>query len=424
MQDIEPTAGDALYDVKPPAAAASAATAPAHRLAIVPKDPASAPPVPGARMERRTVPDNDDQATRETIAMMCDYIRAGVKDPQCIAWAAWALDCFGMGVDDARAKFWAVFWCLKHAVKYRRDEPELFRIGERSARDLLTAPGVLVRQPAPAEDCDGFTMLACTLLQILGVPSFIVTAKVDPGEPGRWSHVFAMADIQGVGLCALDASHGNAPGWMVPRSHIFGYQVWDLSGAPIHKKLPVVQPRLNGYEFRPRGMGTQPGAVRRRRGVGDVCAQDPISGELLDISTGLPCGSSTGPLSSLPSSGVCVNGFDTGSGDPCLAPTSPAVINPIMGTPGPNPAAVPSAQPGTLQSILNQIFGAGTRIAAVATAPAGSTVSPSGAVTIGGAPVQGLMTSIGNLLPWLLVGGLVIYGVSAASSQPSRGRAH
>jgi len=421
LQDIEPTAGNRLYDVSAPAATAPADSAPARRLAIVPKDPQSTkPPVAGARMERRTVPDDDDQATAETISMMCDYIRAGVKDPLCVAWAEWALDCFGMGVDDARAKFWAVFWCLKHAVKYRRDEPELFRIGERSARDLLTAPSVLVRQAAPAEDCDGFTMLACTLLQILGVPAFIVTAKVDPGEPGRWSHVFAMADVAGVGLCSLDGSHGKAPGWMVPRSHIFGYQVWDLNGRPIHKKLPVVQPRLQGYEYRPRGMGAQPGAVRRRRGVGDTCAVDPTTGVLSDLTTGLPCGTSTGPLSALPSSGVCVNGFDTGSGDPCLAPTGPpAVITPIAGTPAPNPANVPTATPSTLQSIINNLFGAGTKIATIATAPAGSTISPTGAVTIGGAP---LMASLGNLLPWLLVGGVILFAVNAASSAPSRGR--
>src|ERR1700690_3873685 len=152
MQDIEPTSGDALlYGGRAPGASASAGAA---VLAVPNADPIAPKALPGEKVkqERRTVSDDDDQATAATVGMMCDYIRAGIADPVCQAWAAWAMDCFGMGSQDPRAKFWAVFWCLKHAVRYRRDEPELFRIGERSARDLLTAPAVLVRQDQPAED--------------------------------------------------------------------------------------------------------------------------------------------------------------------------------------------------------------------------------------------------------------------------------
>lgn len=405
MQDIEPTTSEALYGREQPTPAPTTAqAAPAHRLAIVPKDPPSVkPPAPGARMERRTVPDNDDQATAETVAMMCDYIRAGVKDPQCIAWARWAMDCFGMNVDDARAKFWAVFWCLKHAVKYRRDEPELFRIGERKARDLLTAPAVLVRQPQPAEDCDGFTMLACTLLQILGVPSYIVTAKVDPGDPSRWSHVFAMADVAGVGLCALDGSHGNAPGWMVPRSHIFGYQVWDLSGKPIHKKLPVVQPRLNGYEYQARGMGARPGAVRRRRrGMGDDSIDpDQSAIDALPVNQGLT---------------------DTELNNPWLFNTSPSSGLPqyqLAPAPVTTPGSTTAAAPSSLNTFLNDLFGTAGKVATVATAPAGSVVNPNGSITVGGG-LATLTNSLAPYLPMLLVGGLIIFGLSSIGGSKGR----
>lgn len=401
MEDIETTSGESLWGSTPsPAAASPAQAAPAaRRLAIVPKDPPKQPA--GARMERRTVPDNDDQATAETVAMMCDYIRAGVKDPQVQAWAQWALDCFGMGVDDARAKFWGVFWCLKHAVKYRHDEPALFRMGERNARDLLTAPAVLVRQASPEEDCDGFTMLACAMLQILGVPSFIVTVKADPKEPGRWSHVFALADVANVGLCALDATPaGRYPGWMIPRQHIFNYQVWDLSGKPIHKKLPVVQPRLNGFEYRPRGMGARPGAVRdrRRRGVGDDVGDiDPLTGDTI-AGTGLPpplVGS--GPLQP---GQTYAPGYQP-SGLPDYVQTA---------TPGSAPA------PSALNTFLNDLFGTAGRVATIATAPPGSVVSPSGAVTVGGG-VATLTNSIMPYLPFLLVGGVVLYALSASGGK-------
>lgn len=315
------------------------------------------------------MPDDDDQATAATVGMMCDYIRAGIDDPVCKAWAEWALKCFGMGKQDPRAKFWAVFWALKHCVRYRRDEPELFRIGERSARDLLTAPAVLVRQPQPAEDCDGFTMLACTLLKILGLDSFIVTAKVDPQEPGRWSHVFAMADVPGLGLCALDGSHGNAPGWMVPRSHIFGYQVWDLSGNRIHKRLPVAAPRLNGYQFRARGMGD------------------------------------------------CVD--DNGDSVPCAGGGYTPTESPYPVIFDGGPTGAPSSF--NWDVLLGDIFGTAGKVASVAVAPPGSVVTPSGAVYTAGAvlPSQ-LSSSIGRFLPLLLIGGVVFLGISAIGGGKGR----
>lgn len=377
MQDIEPVSGDALlYGGRAPAQPAAAIAVPNTRP-IAPKV------LPGEKVtqERRTVSDDDDQATAATVAMMCDYIRAGIADPVCQAWAAWCMSCFGMGSADPRAKFWAVFWGLKHAVRYRRDEPELFRIGERSARDLLTAPAVLVRQDQPAEDCDGFTMLACTLLRILGLDAFIVTVKVDPNEPGRWSHVFAMADIPGVGLCALDGSHGQAPGWMVPRSQIFGYQVWDLSGKRIHKQLPVAAPRLNGYAYTGR---------RRRRGMGD---DDPDAGAIsqLPVNQGLT---------------------DTELNNPWLFNTGPGSGLP---TTEPNPL-IQSAGGGSTpdwETFLNQILGTAGRVATIATAPAGSVVTPNGQVIIGGASSAQLMSSLSGLLPFLAIGAVIWIGASA-----------
>lgn len=201
-----------------------------------------------------------DTSTKQTIQKMCEYIDAGVTDDACRWWAAQAVQRYAAGSKDPAHMCWGVWWLVKHAVKFAKDEPRLFAVGEPEALDLLIAPAVLVREKAPKEDCDGFTMLVCCLLKILGVQSVIVTVAADPDDPGRWSHVFPMALVNG-GL-PLDASHGKFPGWMVPRQHIFRWQAWDLSGNPV-QAFPPAMNTLHGY--------VRPGKRMRRgrRGVGD-----------------------------------------------------------------------------------------------------------------------------------------------------------
>lgn len=200
-----------------------------------------------------------DTSTKQTIQKMCEYIDAGVTDDVCRGWALQSLR-YAMNSEDAAQRCWGVWWLVKHAVKFAKDEPRLFAVGEPEALDLLIAPAVLVREKAPKEDCDGFTMLVCCLLKILGIQSVIVTVAADPESPERWSHVFPMALVNG-GL-PLDASHGKFPGWMVPRRHIFRWQAWDLSGNPVQAFPPALN-TLHGYVRPNKRMR------RARRGVGD-----------------------------------------------------------------------------------------------------------------------------------------------------------
>jgi hypothetical protein len=324
---------------------------PTHTSA--PAQPAAGSMVPAARAvvkERRPVSDDDNQATAATVAMMCDYIAEGVKDDGCKAWAVCAVRQYAIGATDPRMLFWGVFWLLKHCVKYVRDEPALFRMGEGDARDFLIAPAVLVRMAEPKEDCDGFTMLACTLLQILGIKSYIVTVKADPEKPSRWSHVFAVAELPG-GACALDATeHGIFPGWMIPRQHIFDYQFWDLTGRPVKHALPLAG-KMAGYV--------------RRRGMGD------------DI---------------------------TDYGD--LGPGQAA--NEVPYTP-----AAPAVSGTNWGAVLQSIFSGAARVASVAEAPPGSIINPNTGVIYTPGAVN--TASLGSFLPILLIGGLVLFGISAAS---------
>jgi hypothetical protein len=201
--------------------------------------------------------------------MMAEYIRAGLGDPLVLACADYAWRRFGKGLADPRAKAWAVFWYVKHCVKFKKDEGVMLQLGSPGEQDVLIAPSVLVRMKKPAEDCDGFTMLGSVLLAALSVPVAIVAVAVNPQQPGIWSHVFPVALIDG-SLLSLDMSHGSAPGWMVPLERIQRWQAWDLNGRKI--SLPAPSGFAGLHDYRPARVIPVPRIRRqggRRRGLGD-----------------------------------------------------------------------------------------------------------------------------------------------------------
>src|SRR5271155_433786 len=243
---------------------------------VVVQPPAARLPAPvarsggaAARVVKETVPASADPniATRQTVEKMCEYIRAGALDELVQWWAEGGVTRYGMGSRDPQALCWAMYWLVKHAIQFARDEPRLFQVGEGDALDMLIAPAVLVRMAQPKEDCDGFTMLLCALLQCVGVKAVIVTVAADPSDPSRWSHVFPMAVMPSGATCALDASHGTMPGWMVPREHIYRWQAWDLNAQPVDVPMPSKhRPGLHGYVPRGRRMP--------RRGMGQCYDDD------------------------------------------------------------------------------------------------------------------------------------------------------
>lgn len=382
--------------------------------------------------ESRPIPDDDDGATAATVRMMCDYIKAGLDDPICKQWAADALKTFGDGSPGSR--FWSAWWLIKHRVRFQRDEPTLDWMGDGDARDFLTAPAVLVRQTKPKEDCDGFTMLGCCLLKLLGLAPYIVTVKSNPEKPWLWSHVFAMVDLPVFGPIAFDCSHGSFPGWMVPREHIFDYQGWDLDGRPVQAKLPLgASSALHGY--RPKMFGRP-----RRRGMGDDDGgdlSDAISQGLISDSSSSSFPTVTFPTVTLPplptdqigaalaagnvdaagnlynSSGQIIS-YGSGTGG-MTGQQYGAYLAAGGGNPATNPAtAGTSAASSTLNvppsaanltSLLAGIVNTAGAVAKVATAPAGSIIGANGQVITPGAIAA---SSISSALPLLLGGGLLL----------------
>jgi len=355
-----------------------------------------------------------ETATAQTVAKMCEYIDAGSRDPVVRAWATQAANMYGgragpvdsgdsaaapivtggvpRGTDppaDPAALCWAVFWLVKHAVKYAHDEPRLFRLGEPGALDLLIAPAVLVRMRKPKEDCDGFTMLICAMLRALLVESYIVTVAADPKDPSRWSHVFAMAKLPDGTFVPLDCSHGGFPGWMVPAEHIFRWQAWQLNGRPADD---VKMPRFSGLHGY-----TRPGSKIKRRGMGD-CLNSQVN------------------MGMCPDGSAYTGTLDTGG----AAPTQPLAF-PYVTTPAPAPAPAPGYNwDATIAGLLGQGVGIAKSVLAPPTYQ--STYNPATgqtSTTIYGTSAVGsaaLPLGLGMSPNVLLIGGALLVGLLIFSS--------
>ena len=364
-------------------------------LALATSRRAAALPVIREKIPTAAAVGDLESATAQTVEKMCEYIDAGTRDSIVRNWAERAGDAYGRGATNTAAKAWGSFWLAKHAVEYAHDEPRLSRMGEPGALDLLIAPAVLVRMRKPKEDCDGFTMLICSLLRVLGVECYIVTVAADPSDPSRWSHVFALAKLEDGTYMPLDGSHGAFPGWMVPAEHIFRWQAWGMNGrAADDVKMPRFQ-GLHGYARR---------GSKMRRGMGDCLNAQVNMGVCPDGST---------------YTGILDSGGAAPAPSSTIAPlTFPYVTNP---TPAPAPAAAPASS-FNWDAAIASLLGQGVGIAKGVLAPtyqqtcnaAGvCSVTENAPTTAGiGVPVPGL----GSISPtFLLVGAAVLVGLVVLS---------
>lgn len=351
-----------------------------------------------------------DLATAQTVAAMVGHVWDSARDPlvQRLAgmirhrWAGAGLGCRRSPADLAAA----VWWWVKHSVRFAHDDVLLRRLlNESDQLELLIAPAVIVRQFGREGDCDDFTMLVCSFLAALGVPWEIVTVAVDPIEPGRFSHVYARAVLPDGGRLPLDASHGDFPGWEVPRSDVMRIRVWDDQGRP----MPGAGfGGLRGYvRTRP---GRALGAVIRRRGLG-LCASG------IDDETGEACGPDVwvnAPVAPVPA----------GSSTTTLTNPWWQTPAPSSGGGGSTPAVSVSTPAGgsgwdkTLQNLLQSWTAIGSKVIA----PTTTVTTKTGSISIPGAQggaVFGTSSLLGAGISTttILVIGAAIVGVMMLSKR-------
>jgi hypothetical protein len=369
--------------------------------AVVVQPPAARLPVKSGaavpRVVQEKVPASDDpnEATRQTVEKMCEYIKAGAVDDLVKWWAECGVTRYGQGSRDPQALCWAMYWLVKHAIQFARDEPRLFQVGEGNALDMLIAPAVLVRMSQPKEDCDGFTMLLCALLQCVGVRTVIVTVAADASDPSRWSHVFPMAVMPSGSTWPLDASHGMMPGWMVPREHIYRWQAWDLDGKAIDVGMPPKnRPGLHGYVARGRRMP--------RRGMGQCYDDDGDS---------IPCGTDSGSPAPVVSPIVATGALPcydiTGAVTSCGPMPGGSTGLPVGGG-GDVLTGLPTTSgsattPANWASVISAAVTGAARDAQLALSPAGSYIGANGQIIS-----PGSIASFAQYLPILGIGLLAL----------------
>src|SRR6202034_1681421 len=97
---------------------------------------------PRVQLVRIPAAADSDTATQQTIDLMCRCIRESSEDPMIRLAAQYAVHHFGAGSSDPAMQAWAVFWFVKHQVKFVVDEAPMFRLGEPNQQDLLISPAV------------------------------------------------------------------------------------------------------------------------------------------------------------------------------------------------------------------------------------------------------------------------------------------
>lgn len=309
--------------------------------------------------------EDQDHATAQTVGLMAQEIHKCSQDPAVQAAARNALLKYSHGRAGAYAACWAVWWSIRHTLKFVADDSLLRNIPTPNPPELelLVSPSVMVRSRNPQGDCDDFTMLVCCFLQVLGVPWEIVTIAADPGDAQRWSHVYAVAILEDGRRFPMDAAPPDAkwPGWEVPADHILRYQVWDENGQPVSRPKPIK--RMQGYRRAPLGVfGVRRG--RGLRGLGQICLNvDPDTGACTQYDTTV---TPSAPYCSY--AAMSTTCYDSSGNATTTQNTTPTTsLNPV-------------SAPSSFQTELNTLLNAWTKIGASVIAPT-TTVTSKG-VTI------------------------------------------
>ena len=335
---------------------------------------------------------DSDLATAQTIATMCEHIHRAARDPLVQrtaqdAEASWgaarpsAIVAARFGLDGASVGP-GCFWWAKHRVKVlRHSEFKALLAAYPEKRQLLVAPEVVLRAPKPAGDCSTFSMLLAAMLESLGVDWELVTVAVEPADPSLYSHVFVRAVLPDGRRITLDGSHGQYPGWEVPRAHQFRRQVWDSAGEPIDDEAPVVS-QLHEY---------------RRRGLGDTYWD--AEGNLVDTSAG----SSVTDLSSAFSEITSNVPNQSGAYTPTVAIPASGVV-------------APSQSSAAWASFATALAKGGMTLAEINAIQPGTVVGANGQILrqATGLPVPvgtGITAAIGSSSSVLIIGGLIAAGL-------------
>lgn len=381
--------------------------------AIDPTGPPVMSPEFMRRAERVPASPDPDEATAQTVQLMCDQIARSAQDPlvrECAKQAVlqWRGGPYfaargGDPTTNPRAIAESIWWWAKHQLKFVHHS-KLIQVwlNEKDQLQLLIEPAVLVRMNRMMGDCAIYTMLICALLDCFNVPWEIVTLAVDPEQPTIYSHVFPRVVLPDGQRIALDASHGRYPGWQVPRNRRFREQVWNEDGEPMQNRGTFQG--LHGYEFRGMGQDDNEDAVV----YSDSSASTPSA---IDYSTSLPAptnptGSSLDQLAALSQTPQAAALTDA-QWNALFGGTSPTSI-PSSGT------SMPSQSSAAWAGVAATLAKGGMTLAQIEAIQPGEVVLPNGTVigSGGSTALSSLSSSLASIPTsvWL-IGGIAVIAV-------------
>jgi hypothetical protein len=178
-----------------------------------------------------------DQQVARTLGIMGQRVREDAADPGFCYWAQQIVGAVPGEIPDMDVVE-AAYSHVKGVLQFQRDEVTGAGVGNYPAEEVVE---VLIRPREMAKfvamgvgtgDCDDFTMYLAGILTCYRIPVEFCTVAADGRAPNNYSHVYLVAypgDGNGVrGRLALDASHGEYPGWEV--ANMFGRRKqWPVS---------------------------------------------------------------------------------------------------------------------------------------------------------------------------------------------------
>jgi transglutaminase-like putative cysteine protease len=149
---------------------------------------------------------NTDKAVADTVLIMKDLTYRYAGNPIVIQAVREAVKGNGLtGEETCRA----IYYYVKGKVKFRNDNAVI------EGKEVLITPDLLLSLDNPMGDCDDFSTLIGTMLNVVGIPFTFVTVAGMPDYPNVLSHIYVAAYVDGMRI-VMDASHGPVFKWEVP----------------------------------------------------------------------------------------------------------------------------------------------------------------------------------------------------------------
>jgi len=162
-----------------------------------------------------------DEQVRRTLGIMRERVAEDAADPGFQARTKEMFDSSAYSEVPLVEQVWSH---AQRGITFKRDEAIGMGVGgHEEVVEAIIRPKDMARYVdggMAIGDCDDFSMYAACLLKCLNIPCEFVTVAANGDVPDQFSHVYVVAyprNENGERMrMAVDASHGEYPGWEVP----------------------------------------------------------------------------------------------------------------------------------------------------------------------------------------------------------------